>query len=166
MVGMSDPQRSRLLWPGIALFLILPGLLYGGLEWYERRKYDRLKEELDRVLYPVEDTRVALEPDGALRIYKGGGLGGPFRIGLAVDQEANPRWQWWSVQAVPNPPGTDKIGFLVQLSQERRLLLLSPRITVASIGSPHPALIAYVDDLFTSRGIPYEQTSYEAVMSK
>jgi len=160
-VNEGGKPRALPLWPLFPLLILLAGLLDGGLELYHQSKYALLEEELDRLLFPIKEVRASFESDGALRINKGGDDGAPFKIEGTGIQDGGHRWLSWNVEAIPNPSGTDKIGFRVELSQERGLLPSRPRIKISPLGSLPPILASYVDDLFQSRSISYERVESE-----
>ena len=164
-MSSGEKPRSLPLLPLLALLIILPVLLDGGLEYTQQKKFVRLKEALDRAIYPLEDVATSFDSAENLIMVKGK-IGGPFRVGRAGVIDANPRWDWWRVEAIPNPPGTDKIGVLIQLSQKRVGMLLSSRVTIAPLHSTPPALTKYLEELFRSRGIPYELANGDNSMSK
>jgi len=157
-------RRGAGVLAGLALLFVLAGSVLGVWEWMQRRRFDRLSEDLAAVAAEIQasaklgrDAAGAVgligKPEGRYGSSNGSGTAG---TGLTITRMAN-----WGCCGLPNDSGDpdplfwDRASFELHLYQERHGVLGSPEIILGSKVTLHPTILSEIDAKMKARGIGY-----------
>jgi hypothetical protein len=157
-------RRGSGVLAGLALLLVLVGSIFGVWEWMQRRRFDRLSEELAAVAAEIQvSAKLGRDADGSVGLIGkpegryGSSIGsGTAGTGLTVTRMAN-----WGCCGLPNDSGDpdplywDRATFELHLYQERHGLLGTPEIVLGSKVILHPTIMSAIDAKMKARGIGY-----------
>lgn len=157
---MSVGERFRGLFALvlISLLLLIPAGVMVVLHQIQRRAFDRLAVDVDKVVVRFRiQAKVIFDSQTVTRLAKPGEPGAStFSLTHTTEETPTQRSMSWLMVANRNEKGWMQ-GCEVRLVQRRWLgVYLSPRIAVHGMGSSDGSIKAKFDSLMTDQGLPYE----------
>lgn len=147
----------------LAVLLLLAPLSGAGVwELLQRRRFSSAEERIRSVIYSLETLPVERDAGRLVRILESpADAGGKLQVGHATGEDGYPCWKWWSVEYKDAATTASELQVVVELRQERKLLLQSPRVRLL-LGprALHPSLLARLGALMQSAGLRFETAPF------
>jgi hypothetical protein len=144
---------------GTLLFVAILG--FGCIEFVQRRRFERLRKEIEELAYSLEGAKLGRAGDAITFLPEGEAQ---YQGGRGFNLEEQDRWMQWSL--TPKSLNNAELGeiwtgarVIFMLRQHRTVFLRSPRVLVIMLRPPQPKIAAHMDSLLQSRGIEYEHVA-------